>query len=136
MLESRRGRKMAEIADRAVRSTPRLRGESDPRPQLKLIAGRLDSAAPASKGAPLVAPAAAPLVLSPSADICGLSRSGWAAAVILYATLGAALVLAAWTATPPEPWPASPTVYKVVFEEPPAPPVPAPPAAPEPRSVA
>jgi periplasmic protein TonB len=127
---------MAEIADRAVRSTPRSRGESDPRPQLKLIAGALDSAPPRGKGAPLVAPAAAPPVLSPSTDICGVSRGGWAAAAIVYVTLGAALGLAAWTATPPEPWPASPTVFKVVFEEPPAPPAAAPPAAPEPPSAA
>jgi periplasmic protein TonB len=127
---------MAEIADRAVRSTPRSRGESDPRPQLKLIAGALDSAPPRGKGVPLVAPAAAPPVLSPSTDICGVSRGGWAAAAIVYVTLGAALGLAAWTATPPEPWPASPTVFKVVFEEPPAPPAPAPPAAPEPPSAA
>src|SRR5690242_4184502 len=126
MLESRRGRKMAEIADRAVRSTHRSRGEADQRPQLKLIAGALDGAAPGSRGAPLVAPAAAPPVLSPSQDICGVSRGGWAAAAILYATLAAALVLAAWKAVPPEPWPVSPTVFKVVFEEPPAPPAPAP----------
>jgi periplasmic protein TonB len=123
---------MAEIADRAVRSTHRLRGESDPRPHLKLVAGTLDSAAPGSKGARLVAPAVVPPMLSPSQDICGVSRGGWAGAAILYATLAAALVLAAWKATPPEPWPASPTVYKVVFEEPPAPPAPAPPVAPEP----
>lgn len=131
MLESRDGRKMAEIADRALRSTRRWRGESDPRPHLTLIAGTRDSAAPSSKGAPLVAPAAAPPVLSPSTDICGVSRGGWAAAAILYAVLAAALVLTAWTVTPPEPWPVSPTVFKVVFEEPPAPPAPAPPAAPE-----
>jgi len=137
MLESRRRRKMAEIADRAVRSTPRLRGEADPRPQLKLIAGARNSAVPGSKAAPLVAPAAAPPVLSPSTDICGVSRGGWAAAVILYAALGAALALAAWTATPPEPWPTSPTVFKVVFEEAPAPPpAPAPPAAPKPPKTA
>ncbi|HEX6843462.1 MAG TPA: energy transducer TonB [Stellaceae bacterium] len=127
---------MAEIADRAVRSTRRLRGDSDPRPQLKLIAGALDSAVPASRNAPLVAPAAAPPVLSPSSDICGVSRGAWAAAAILYGVLAAALALATWTATPPEPWPATPTVYKVVFEEPPAPPAPAPPAAPEPPSAA
>src|SRR6185312_1636012 len=70
---------MAEIADRAVRSTRRLRGDSDPRPQLKLIAGALDSAVPGSRNAPLVAPAAAPPVLSPSSDICGVSRGGGAA---------------------------------------------------------
>jgi len=115
---------MAEIADRAVRSTRRLRGDSDPRPQLKLIAGALDSAVPGSRNAPLVAPAAAPPVLSPSSDICGVSRGGWAAAAILYGVLAAAVALAAWTATPPEPWPATPTVYTVVFEEPPAPPAP------------
>ena len=136
MLESRDGRKMAEIADRAVRSTRRWRGESDPRPHLTLVAGTRDSAAPIGKGAPLVAPAAALPVLSPSSDICGVSRGGWAAAAILYAALAAGLALAAWTATPPEPWPVSPTVFKVVFEAPPAPPAPAPPAAPEPPSAA
>ena len=127
---------MAEIADRAVRSTPRLRGDSDSRPQLKLIAGALDSVIPGSKGAPVVAPAAAPPVLSPSVDILGVSRGGWAAATILYAALAAALALAAWQATPPEPWPMSRTVFKVVFEEPPAPPAPAPPPAPEPPKAA
>ena len=111
-----------------------MHGASDPRPQLKLIAGTVDSAAPGSRGAPFVGPAAAPPVLSPSTDICGVSRGGWAAAAILYALLAVALALAVWTATPPEPWSTSPTVYKVVFEEPPAPPAPTPPAAAEPPS--
>ena len=120
------------MADRTTRSLHRLRVDSDHRPQLTLIAGALDGA-PGGKAATLVAPAAAPPVLSQSSDICGVSRGGWAAAALLYAALATALLLAAWTATPPAPWPASPTLFKVVFEEPPAPP-PAP--APEPPSAA
>jgi protein TonB len=124
---------MAEIADHRARSIHRLRGESDQRPHLKLIAGALDSATP-GRGVRLVAPAVVPPMLSPSNDICGVSRGGWVAAAILYVALATVLALAAWQATPPEPWPASPLVFKVVFEEPPAPPAPAPPAAPEPPS--
>jgi periplasmic protein TonB len=130
MLESRQGRKTAEMADRTARSLHRLRVESDQRPQLTLIAGALDGT-PGGKAATLVAPAAAPPVLSQSSDICGVSRAGWAAAALLYAALATTLLLLAWNATPPEPWPASPTLFKVVFEETPAPP---PASAPEPRS--
>lgn len=116
------------MADRTARSLHRSRVESERRPQLRVVAGALDDA-PSGKATALVAPATAPPVLSQSSDICGVSRGGWAAAALLYAALAAGLLLAAWTATPPEPWPASPTVFKVVFEEPPPP-------APAPQSVA
>src|SRR6185437_750333 len=69
----------AEMADRTARSIHRLRGESGQRPHLTLIAGALDSATPA-RSAPLVPPAVVPPMLSPSSDICGVSRGGWAAA--------------------------------------------------------
>src|SRR6266851_2097497 len=131
MLESPQGRKTAEMADRTARSLHRSRVASERRPQLRVVAGALDGGA-GGKATALVAPAAALPVLSPSSDICGVSRGGWAAAALLYAAFAAALLLAAWKATPPEPWPASPSVFKVVFEEPP----PTPPPAPEPQSVA
>src|SRR5216684_4388825 len=131
MLESPQGRKTAEMADRTARSLHRSRVASERRPQLRVVAGALDGGA-GGKATALVAPAAALPVLSPSSDICGVSRGGWAAAALLYAAFAAALLLAAWKATPPEPWPASPSVFNVVFEEPP----PTPPPAPEPQSVA
>jgi protein TonB len=114
------------MADRTARSLHRLRLDSDAKPQLKLIAGARD-AAPSGTATLLVAPAVAPAVLSPSSDICGVGRLGWAGAAILYAALGGALLIAAWRATPPEPWPTSASVFKVVFEEPP--PAPEPPVA-------
>jgi len=108
------------MADRTARSLRRLRAEADQRPQLRLIAGTRDSA-PAAKPATLVAPAALPPVLSPSSDICGVGRAGWAAAILFYAALATAALLALWSATPPEAWPDNQLVYKVIFEEPPAP---------------
>jgi protein TonB len=125
------------MADRTARSIHRSRLDSDHRPQLKLVAGARE-VAPSGAAATLVAPATAPPVLSQTSDICGVSRGGWAAAALSYAALGTAILLAAWTATPPEPWPASLPAFKVVFEQPPAPPaaaleapIPAP-GAPEP----
>jgi periplasmic protein TonB len=121
------------MADRTARSIPRARVDSDHRPQLKLVAGARVGA-PAGEAAALVAPATAPPILSQSADICGVGRGGWVAAALLYAALATALLLAAWQATPPEPWPASPAVFKVVFEQ--AAPALLPAPASEPQSVA
>src|SRR5260370_28205941 len=117
------------MAERPARSLHGSRAASERGRELRVVAGALDGGA-SGKARALVAPAAAPPVLSPSSDICGVSRGGWAAAALLYAAFAAALLLAAWNATPPEPWPASPSVFKVVFEEPP----PTPPPAPEPQS--
>src|SRR5690348_3600742 len=114
------------MADRTARPLQRARGEAERKPHLRLIAGALD-AAPGGPPAPLAAPAVPPPLLSPSSDICGIGRAGWAAAALLYAAVGAATMLAPWRVTPPEPWPPNATVVTLVFEEPPAPPAPAPP---------
>src|ERR1700731_507810 len=114
------GGKRQKMADRTVRSIHRSRLDADHRPQLKLVAGARE-VAPSGAAATLVAPATVPPVLSQTSDICGVSRGGWAAAALFYAALGATILLAAWTATPPEPWPASLPAFKVVFEQPPAP---------------
>src|SRR5258708_38374137 len=110
MLESRQGRKTAEMADRTARSLHRSRVASERRPQLRVVAGALDGGA-GGKATALVAPAAALPVLSPSSDICGVSRGGWAAPGLLYAAVPAAPLLGAWETSPPGAPPARPSGF-------------------------
>jgi periplasmic protein TonB len=64
--------------------------------------------------------AAAPLriVLSEAADLWGVSPSGWLAAGLFFAALGAGGALLPWRVAPPLAWPEDPVRFRVVFEEP------------------
>jgi periplasmic protein TonB len=96
-------------------------------PRLSLVA-RADDNAVLGEAPSLSGFTRSRLLLSVSSEFCGIGRAGWLGAMIFYVLLAAAGAAIAWTATPPEPWPASQAVFKVVFEDPgPAPPE-APPA--------
>jgi protein TonB len=68
--------------------------------------------------APFLAAVPLRIVLSEASDLWGVSRSGWLAAGLFFAALGAGGALLPWRVAPPLAWPDDPVRFRVVFEEP------------------
>jgi len=89
--------------------------------------GRRDGPQAASRGlqqspiAGSAAPTKTAVVIQSLADVVGLRPKALVAASLLYAGLVAIAIFAELPVKPPEPWPDSPTIIRVVFEPAPAP---------------
>jgi len=130
------------MADVTARTGERPNRAAGRRPRLRLVVG----ASADEDIQPEVISAPARVALSRSAELLGIAPIDWVGALGLFATIAVAASILGWRVVPPAPWPESEAVFRVVFEEPPAPPAPAPvvlpdtasliPTTPEPPAVA
>jgi periplasmic protein TonB len=81
-----------------------------------IVPARVDAEAAAE--APFLAAGPLGIVLSEASDLWGVSRSGWLAAGLFFAALGAGGALLPWRVAPLPAWPEDPVRFRVVFEEP------------------
>lgn len=115
------------MADRARRPILRAGDNQERRPALGLVAPTGEIVPVAEPARRLIAPERAPILLSDARDLVGITPRAWLAVAAFYCALAGIAVFLEWRAVPPEPWPDTPAVFTVVFEQPP-------PAPPEPEA--